>query len=149
MMRVLAPLLAFCLFLPAAQAQPVYKCRVDGKSSYSDRPCPGGQGQTLPPAPTGIAPSGGIDTGDSRTLLELEKLRTERARQEAIANREARAQARAGRVTVRQVQHCDKLRLQHRWLEDDLAKASSPARQASARSKLQRQAQSMAVECPG
>jgi hypothetical protein len=146
------PILLILLCAATAQAaQPVYKCRVDGKPSYSDRPCPGGQGETLPPAPAGI-PAGdtaGVGTGDSRLLLELEKARTERDKQEAIANREQRAQARAGRVTVRQVKHCDKLRLQHKWLEEDLAKAHTPAQQAAARTRLKRQAESMAVECPG
>jgi len=150
------PILMFLLCAGAAQAaqpasQPVYKCRVDGKLSYSDRPCPGGQGETLAPLPAGIpvGDTAGVGTGDSRTLLELEQLRTERAKQEAIENREARAQARAGHVRIRQVERCQKLQLQHKWLEEDLARAGTPARQAAARTRLQRQAQSMAVECPG
>jgi len=150
-MRLLAILLSLLCLTAAQAAQPVYKCRVDGKPSYSDRPCPGGQGETLPPAPAGIpvGDTAGVTTGDSRTLLELEKARTERARQAAIENREERAQARAGHVRVRQVQHCEKLRLQHRWLEEDLGKAHTPAQQEAARKKLKRQAESMAVECPG
>lgn len=150
-MRPLATLL-FLLCATAAQAaQPVYKCRADGKLSYSDHPCPDGQGQALPPAPSGIPADAGADvsTGDSRTLLELEKLRTERAKQAAIEAREQRAQARAGRVEVKQVQHCDKLRLEHKWLAEDLNKARTPAQQEAARVKLKRQAESMAVECPG
>jgi hypothetical protein len=146
------PILMLLLCAGAAQAaQPVYKCRIDGKPSYSDRPCPGGQGETLPPAPAGISAgaTAGMATGDSRTLLEFEKARTEMAKQDAIANREARARARAGHVRIRQVERCQKLQLQHKWLEEDLARAGTPARQAAARTKLQRQAQSMAVECPG
>jgi hypothetical protein len=150
------PILLSLLFASAVQAaqpvsQSVYKCRVDGKLTYSDRPCPDGQGSTLPPAPAGIpvGDTAGVTTGDSRALLELEKARTERAKQEAVENREERAQARAGHVRVKQVQHCDKLRLQHRWLEEDLARAHTPAQQDAARKKLKRQLEAMAVECPG
>jgi hypothetical protein len=145
-------LTAGTLSAPAAQAAgTVYKCRIDGKLSYSDRPCPEGQGQALPPAPAGIPvdDTAGVTTGDSRTLLDLEKVRTERAKQEAIENRESRAQAHAGHVRVRQLERCQKLQLQHKWLEEDLAKAQTPARQAAARTKLKRQRETMAVECPG
>jgi hypothetical protein len=154
-MRFLAVFTMSLLCAAAVQAQPassaVHKCRIDGKLSYSDRPCPDGQDQTLPPAPAGIpvGDTAGVTTGDSRTLLELEQARTERAKQEAIENREARAQARAGHVRIRQVEHCQKLQLQHKWLEEDLAKARTPAQQEAARTKLRRQAESMAVECPG
>ena len=145
-------LAAAALCAPAAHAaDAVYKCRIDGKLSYSDRPCPEGQGQALPPPSAGIpvGDTAGVATGDSRTLLDLEKVRTERARQEAIENRESRAQARAGHVRVRQLERCQKLQLQHKWLEEDLAKAQTPARQAAARTKLKRQSETMAVECPG
>ena len=105
-------------------APPVYKCRVDGKLSYSDRPCPDGRGETLPPAPAGISvgAAAGVVTGDSRTLLDLEKAHTELAKREAIENREQRAQVRAGRA----------------------GKASS----AAARLKAKRQAEALAVQCP-
>jgi hypothetical protein len=145
-------LAAAMLCAPGARAAgTVYKCRVDGKLSYSDRPCPSGQSQALPPAPAGIpvGDTAGVATGDSRTLLDLEKARTERAKQEAIENRESRAQARAGHVRVRQLERCQKLQLQHKWLEEDLAKAQTPSKQAAARTKLKRQAETMAVECPG
>ena len=76
-------LAAAALCAPAAHAaDAVYKCRIDGKLSYSDRPCPEGQGQALPPPSAGIpvGDTAGVATGDSRTLLDLEKVRTERAR---------------------------------------------------------------------
>jgi hypothetical protein len=159
------PLAAASLCSAASAAQPVYKCRADGKVSYSDRPCPGGGGETLPPpalqgdAGIPVGDTAGIGTGDSRALLELEKERTELARQQAAtareqakaqasAAREQRAQARAGRVEVKQVQHCDKLRLQRKWLEEDLAKAHTAAQQDVLRTKLRRHTESMAVECP-
>jgi hypothetical protein len=166
MFRTLFAWLACAALCTAAHAaQPVYKCRADGKVSYSDRPCPNGPSQTLPaPALQGDVgiPAGdtaGFGTGDARALLELEKQRTELARQQASAAREAakqqaamareqRAAARTGRVQVKQVQHCDKLRLQQKWLEEDLAKAHTPAQQETLRTKVRRHGESMAVECP-
>lgn len=165
--RLLAAGAVACTFASAAHAgQTVYKCRVNGQLTYSDRPCPGGQGETLAPpalqrdAGIPVGDTAGVGTGDSRVLLELEKERTELARQQAIAARaqaqqqaaaarEQRAQARAGRVEVKQLQHCDKLRLQRKWLAEDLSKAHTPAQQEALRTKLRRHNESMAVECPG
>jgi hypothetical protein len=174
MFRILLAVLASAALCPAAHAaQAVYKCRADGKISYSDRPCADGKGETLPPPalqggagiPAGVAigESAGVGSGDARALLELEKERTELARQQvalareqakqrseqqAAAAREQRAAARTGRVEVKQVRHCDQLRLQQKWLQEDLAKAHTPAQQEALRTKLRRHAESMAVQCP-
>jgi len=174
MFRILFALLASAALCPAAHAaQAVYKCRADGKISYSDRPCADGKGETMPspampggagiPAGVSIGEAAGVGTGDARALLELEQERTElarqqvalareqakqRAEQQAAAAREQRAQARTGRVEVKQVKHCDKLRLQQKWLREDLDKAHTPAQQEALRTKLRRHTESMAVECP-
>ncbi|WP_036166652.1 DUF4124 domain-containing protein [Massilia sp. 9096] len=174
MLKISTVFLAGTLLSAAAHAaQPVYKCRADGKVSYSDRPCADGKGETLaPPAMQGgagigagvsIGEAADVGTGDARALLELEKERTalardqvalarEQARQsakaQAAAERERRAQARSGRVEVKQVQHCDQLRLQQKWLQEDLSKAHTPAQQEGLRTKLRRHAESMAVQCP-
>jgi hypothetical protein len=166
MFRFMSSLLAGAALCAAAHAaQPVYKCRVDGTLSYSDRPCADGKGETLAPPAMGsgagipVGDTAGIGTGDARALLELEKERTELARQQtllareqaktqAAAAREQRAQARTGRVEVKQVQHCDQLRLKNKWLQEDLAKAHTPAQKDALATKLRRQTESMAVQCP-
>lgn len=144
-------LLSTCLtgMVHAQSPQRVVKCTgADGKVSYGDQPCPGGRLLPSMPAPSAVSSDAGVATGDGRALLELEKARTERAKREAIEGRERRAQARSSRVAVRQAQHCDKMILRRKWLEEDAARADTPARQAAARTKLKRQTESMAVECP-
>jgi len=141
------PMIAACLFSLGAHAQTVYKCSVDGKTSYSDRPCAHGASKTLPPPPAGISAADtlGPQGGDARTLLELEKMRMEREKQTA---RDERDQARLARAAHAKRQKCDKLRLRRKWAEEDLARtAHGPAHEA-ARIKARRQLETLAVECP-
>ena len=44
------------------------------------------------------------------------------------------------------MQHCEQLRLKNKWLQEDLAKAHTPAQQEALRTKLRRHAESMAVQ---
>jgi hypothetical protein len=146
MMRVLFILIAFTL--PAfANAQSVYKCTIGGKTSYSDRPCEHGASSALPPAPAGISPGDtmGPQGGDARTLLELEKARMAREKAQAKDERE---QARLARGYHAKRQKCEKLRLRHKWAKEDLARSVHGPKQEAARIRTQRQAETLAVECP-
>jgi hypothetical protein len=154
MLRLLPLLAAFAFavtFTTSAHAQAVYKCKVDGKTSYSDRPCAQGASHALPPPPAGIsaADTMGPQGGDARTLLQLEKMRIglekERSRSQA---REERDRARSARAAQARAQKCDKLRLRHKWAEEDLAHTVHGPAHDSARTKLRRQAETLAVECP-
>ena len=142
----LFPLLAACCFSQALAAQPVYKCSADGKTSYSDRPCAHGRSAILPPPAAGVAPEGAetVATRDSRTLLELEKMRIAR---EERALREQREQERASRTAGLQRKKCARLRLRHKWAEEDVAKSHGKAR-TRAQTKARRAAETLAVECP-
>ena len=148
-------LFALCMLAQAmlagdGAAQPIYKCSSGGKVSYGDRPCPGGAGTRLPPPETGVTPpeASAVATRDARTLLELEKLRIAREKaQEKEDARAQRAQARTARAAYARRKSCDKLRLRHKWAEEDLARAGGQAQDA-ARRKLRRQAETLAVECP-
>jgi hypothetical protein len=146
MMRVLL-LLAACLLPAASHAQSVYKCTVDGKTSYADRPCAQGASKPLPPPPAGIsaADTMGPQGGDARTLLELEKARIARDKAQA---REDRVQARQARSAQARRQKCDRLRLRHKWAEEDLARTVHGPKQEAARIKARRQRDTLAVECP-
>ena len=130
----LFPLLAACL-LTNALADPVYKCTQDGRTSYSDRPCAHGKPVELPPA-VGIRPDGAesVTTRDARTLLELEKLRIARAKEQARAAGAHRKQ-------------CARLNLRKRWAEDDVARLAGRAKVAAQR-RAQRATEALAVECP-
>jgi hypothetical protein len=147
----LASLLATFVMFTNVHAQTVYKCKAEGKTSYSDRPCAQGASNALPPLPAGIsaADTMGPQGGDARTLLEADKLRFAREKERAHAQaREERDRARSARTAQARRQKCDKLRLRHKWVTEDLAhKVHGPAHD-SARTKLRRQAETLAVECP-
>jgi hypothetical protein len=140
-------ILAASLLTSAAHAQAVYKCSEGGKASYSDRPCARGASKPLPPAPSGISPADtmGPQGGDARTLLELEKARIAR---EKAQEKEDRAQAKQARTFHARRQKCDKLRLRHKWAEEDLARTVHGPKHEAARLKARRQAEALAVECP-
>jgi hypothetical protein len=143
MMRLL-PLLAACL-LTNAFADPVYKCTQDGKTTYADRPCVQGRSAVLPP-PAGIRPEGAepVATRDARTLLELEKLRIARAKEERRSDRAAARQARAAATHRKQ---CARLQLRRQWAEEDAARLTGRAKTAAQR-RMQRATAALAVECP-
>jgi hypothetical protein len=141
------PVLAATLFSVNLYAQTIYKCSVDGKTSYGDRPCAHGASNVLPPLPAGIpvGETAGVQTGDARTLLELEKLRMAREKE---AVREDRQLAREKRAAQAKRQKCDKLRLRRKWAEEDLARTAHGRAHEAARIKVRRQAETLAVECP-
>ena len=143
MMRFL-PLLAACL-LTNALADPVYKCTQDGKTSYADRPCAQGKSVELPP-PVGIRPDGAESepTRDARTLLELEKLRIAREKEQA---RIAKADARQARIATTHRKQCARLNLRKRWADEDVARLTGRAKVAAQR-RAKRATEALAVECP-
>ena len=145
-----APLLACCVLSGAvsgALADPVYKCTDGGRTTYADRPCAQGRATELPPAPVGIRPEGAesVATRDARTLVELEKLRIAREREQ---DRAQRADARQARAAAARRKTCERLRLRRKWAEEDIARTHGRARAAAER-RLVRARDAMAVECPG
>lgn len=158
MIRIILLMTLALLSQPAA-ADGVYKCSSGGKVSYADRPCTNGTATRLPPpAAVGVAPpeANAVTTRDARTLVEFEKLRMAREKEQAreIARQQARDEAKTERERQRQVRAasarrktCDKLRLRRKWAVEDVAHASGKAQEA-ARRKAKRQAEALAVECP-
>ena len=63
------------------------------------------------------------------------------------AERDAHDVERAGRAALALRKRCDKLRLQARWADEDLARSTDAAK-AITRIKARRQAETLAVECP-
>ena len=94
----------------------------------------------------GVTPpeASAVATRDARTLLELEKLRIAREKDEAREQRDQGRQARAAQVRHKT---CARLRLRHKWAQEDLARADGKSQEA-ARRKARRQAEALAVECP-
>ena len=143
-MTRLLPVLAACL-LTNALADPVYKCTQDGKTIYADRPCAQGKSAVLP-QPDGIRPEGAetVATRDARTLLELEKLRIAREKEE---QRSDRADARRARAAATHRKQCARLQLRRQWAEEDAARLTGRAKTAAQR-RMQRATAALAVECP-
>lgn len=147
----LIPVLAACALCQGALAQSVFKCTVDGKIEYGDRPCARGQVVALnvPPAPGPGAASPA--SRERAALLELEKMRLARELQQerarVSAEREARAEARERRAADSQRRRCGKLRLRQKWADEDRARLTGAALE-QARIKARREAETLAVECP-
>jgi hypothetical protein len=142
-MRTLLAAVMLCALAQGAAAQTVYKCSVGGRVSYGEQPCADGKGSMLaaPPAP---------DAAAAAALLKQEKarlaaLQKERATRETREEKESERAARAAAAAQRQ---CDRLRLQGKWAQEDAARAGKAAA-AGARLKARRQAEALAVECPG
>lgn len=141
-MTRLIPTLAACAAFSCASAQTIYKCTVDGKPAYGDRPCTAGAVTELamPPAP---AP-------DPETAARLARQRvmamhpSERElREERAAERELQ---RVRRAAASQRIKCDRLRLRHQWTQEDVRRAGSRASTAIL-TKARRQAELIALEC--
>jgi hypothetical protein len=137
--------LGVCALAGPVAAQPVYKCTVDGKVSYGERPCAHGKTTELavPPAPSGVDAAEALERDKAR----LAALQKERAASEAREEREEREQQRTARAAATQRRKCERLRLQHTWAEEDAARAGK-ATSATAQLKAKRQAQALAVQCP-
>ena len=144
--RTLLLLAACALFATGAGAAPTYKCETGGKTTYSDRPCPEGRQSALPPMPVGVDMEGKNTpvTRDARTLLELEKMRIAR---EERALRDDKAAERAAHAGAAKRKQCARLKLRHKWAQEDAARAQGGQREAALR-KTRRHAETLAVECP-
>jgi hypothetical protein len=144
-MRTMMVVLGMCALAGPAAAQTVYKCTVDGKVSYGERPCADGKTTALdvPPAPSGAEAA----EAPERDKAHLAALQKERASVDAVDARDERERQRAARTAATLRQKCDRLRLQQKWAQEDAARAGKAAA-AAARLKAKRQAEALAVQCP-
>ena len=139
-------LLACAVLATNAAAQTVYKCTVDGKVSYGERPCAAGKTTVLAAPAAGDAE--GAAAAAERDKAALAAIEEERAVRLPKLEREMREHIRAARATDTRRQKCERLRLKQQWAEQDAARADGAAREA-ARLKAKRQGEALAVECPG
>jgi hypothetical protein len=144
-MRTMMVVLGMCALAGPAAAQTVYKCTVDGKVSYGERPCAHGKTTALevPPAPSGAAAAEALE----RDKAHLAALQKERSSANALEARDEREHQRAARAAAATRSKCERLRLQQKWAEEDAARAGK-ATSAAARLKAKRQAEALAVQCP-
>ena len=139
------PVLALVLWLACGPAwgQAVYKCTVDGTTTYGDMPCGGAPSVELA-VPSAPAPDPAGQRERERQAGVLARLQEQRIGREVAA---AREQERARRAAANQERRCAKLRLRQRWLDEDGARANGKQRDALGL-KAHRHRQEMALECP-
>lgn len=142
-MKTMMAGLMMCALAQGAAAQTIYKCTGGGKVSYGEQPCAGGKATALAPLPAPPDSAAAVASLE-RDKARLAALQQERGVAQARAAREGERAARAAAVTR---QKCERLRLQHKWAQEDVARAGK-ATAASARLKAKRQAEAMAVQCP-
>lgn len=143
-MRKQVAMALICLASQAA-AGTIYKCQEGGRISYHDRPC--GQGALVLHVQAAPAPAPEALERLARERARLQEIEHARA---ARAERAARDRARAQRAAAAQRRRCDRLRLRHKWAEEDAARAGREGGAAAerARTRARRQAEALAVECP-
>jgi len=134
--------IAALLFAAAAQAQTIHKCTHEGKVTYSEAPCMHGAGSVLA-VPDAPAPDPKAKTALRAQQKEAKLLEKERKAREAQQDRE---DARHDRLAANKRRRCDKLRLDQKWANDDIRRAS-PQSVEAARLKARRASERMALEC--
>jgi hypothetical protein len=139
-------LAAGLLWLPAADAQPVYKCTsADGKISYGAQPCADGRGAVLdaPAAP----PPDAASTAAAETARARSQADTLQKQREKREKADQRAQARAERAAEARRLKCGRLKLYRQWA-DDAAKNASGKGAEHAQLRARHAAEKLALECP-
>lgn len=133
-----------CALLAAipAHAQTINKCTVDGKITYTEQPCQGGSASVIAvPEAQPANPEAAAEL--KRMQAQSQALEKERHQREARDERQQVQQARAARAYHKQ---CGKLRMEKKWADDE-ARNASVQDQQRARSKAQRAADKLALEC--
>jgi len=136
-------LLLMAMALPAG-AQALHKCTIDGKVSYSQQPCEKGVASTIE-VPAAPAPDPATASNLKRQQREAEKMASERRKREAREERESLAEARA---VANHNKKCKKLRMQHKWAEED-ARGATLQNSERAKVKAKRAADMYQLECSG
>ena len=141
-MRKQVSMAVLCLLSGMASGATIYKCTEGGKVSYHDRPC----GST---AVVLAAPGAPADAAEAVERLARERALLQGIEQERAAQAQAQAReaARAQRAALLERRRCDKLRLQRKWADEDIARAGREEAER-ARIKARRQGEALAVECP-
>lgn len=143
---VIALALVLALLLPgsASHAQTVHKCTVDGKVTYTEQPCQAGTAAVIA-VPEAPPPNPGAATDLKRMQKEARALERDRHRREAASDREQQQAARTAQARSKQ---CAKLRLEKKWADDDV-RGALVQNLDRAKTRAQRAADRLALECPG
>lgn len=128
----------------ASHAQTVHKCTVEGKVTYTEQPCQAGTAAVIavPEAPP-ANPNAAADL--KRMQKEASTLERERHRREAADDR---AQQQAARAAQARHKQCAKLKLEKKWADDEV-RGALVQNLDRAKTRAQRAADKLALECPG
>lgn len=135
----LRALLATLLLAASLPALAAYRCVADGKVSYSDTACPGGQEINIQDAPTSVEAVRRA-AQEKKQLAEIERAANRRAKAEEKERR------RLARAEAAQQRRCEKLELRKKWAEQDAAEAKGAALKKSQR-KASRAGEQYRTEC--
>ena len=139
-----ASLLSMLVSCGAGQAQTVHKCTVDGKVTYTEQPCQAGTAAVIA-VPDAPPPNPAAAEELKRMQKQARTLERERHRREAADDRAQQQAADAARARHKQ---CAKLKLEKKWADDDVRGA--PVQNLDrAKTRAQRAADRLALECPG
>jgi len=140
----LAPYFFLLLVLWAGQtrAQTIYKCILDGKTSYGEARCATDAAQQVLIS-AAAAPASAERS--ERLRQQAEQLTKQRHQREA---REAQAQQRADKIATKKQGRCASLKLQRQWAEEDAERAVRDKNAAKAALKARRVGQKLAMACP-
>lgn len=142
-MSRLISFLLLCLLCAGANAQKLYKCRVDGTLVYSGAPCKG-VASTPVAVPDAPKPDPAVAAEIKRQEVALAKLQQARMLREKQDQRFAESDA---RLAAGRRDRCEKLRLQKKYADDEVTAAVGLPTQAL-KEKAMRVAEYVASECP-
>jgi hypothetical protein len=146
MMKKLLFAIALCALGSAASAGQMYKCTVNGKVTFSDKPCDTGVAETkvgvyVPPPDYGTMQ---IKNRQKNMVNQIDRAKAQEEREAdwAAQNRGYRAQQEA-----RQKEQCASARIQQRAREDQVRRQGGDDGEA-ARQQVRRQGEALAQQCP-
>ena len=150
-MNKFLPAVAACAVMASATPQTIYKCVLDGKASYGDRPCTSGVASAL-----AVTPAPAADAVSADRLARQHALAQQLTLRDVLADAaERQEQQRVRRAAASQKLRCERLRLRQQWASEDARIAGNSSSSGSKSSggsaaarKARRQAQAMALECP-
>lgn len=127
----------------SAPSLAIYKCEADGRVSYSDTECTGGQAMAIDAAAADASDSADAHRQASQEKRQAERLANARRKREAQDDRERQ---RASRLQAAHAKQCAKLARRQKWADEDAAKVTGKAVDA-ARRKASRIAEEYEAEC--
>jgi hypothetical protein len=146
MRRLHTAVLAALLLCTAPAFAAAYKCQSNGKTVYSDAPCPDGDAVDLKNTPGGTVSDAQVKQSTQQAAhnkAELKRLEKDRHKREAAEEKE---QKKASKEQAAKRKKCASLAMKKKWAEDDAA-ASVGKKSDKARTKARRLAEQYALEC--